>query len=103
MPKPPRYFVSPLPSWSRKIKSLRAQRRLSQAALALRLKCSSMTVSRWERGLLKPTPESLIAMGEIAGPPVGWHFWRMAGISPSAIQRMQGTEGTARNRKPKKH
>ena len=62
-----------------------------------------MTISRWERGLLRPTPENLIALGVLSGPPVGWQFWRLAGISRSAIAGMQRTpnkSGTrARNNK----
>jgi hypothetical protein len=30
----------------------------------------------------------LIAMGKMAGPPSGWYFWKLAGVSPSDAKRM---------------
>jgi DNA-binding XRE family transcriptional regulator len=102
MPKPRRYFISPLPWWSKKIKALRTERKWSQSELAHKLQCSSMTVSRWERGLLQPTPESLIALGVLTGPPAGWQFWRLAGISRSAIAGMQRMPDKSNTRGKKK-
>jgi transcriptional regulator with XRE-family HTH domain len=67
---------------------MRARLGLSQSAFAKKLHCSSMTLSRWERGLIKPPPDCLIAIGKIAGPPLGLRFWRMAGIDPRAVKRM---------------
>jgi transcriptional regulator with XRE-family HTH domain len=102
MPRPLRYVVSPLPGWSKRIRKIRSTLKLSQAALALRLRCSAMTVSRWERGLLRPTSAKLIALGRLAGPPSGRHFWQMAGISPHAIKQMfdrKKVKGRRRRRK----
>jgi len=47
-----------------------------------------MVISRWERGLQKPPADCLITMGKLAGPPAGWYFWKMAGISPTDAKRM---------------
>jgi transcriptional regulator with XRE-family HTH domain len=72
---------------------------LSQSAFAGKLRCSSMTVSRWERGLVKPSADGLIAIGEMAGPPLGLEFWRMAGISAKAVKRMLASNKTKKKRK----
>ena len=42
------------PQWATHISALRQRLNVSQTELGLRLSCSSMTVSRWERGLLEP-------------------------------------------------
>jgi transcriptional regulator with XRE-family HTH domain len=101
MPKPRRYVTSPLPAWSKKIQHLREELQLTQSGFAKKLHCSSMTVSRWERGLVKPTANSLIAMGDLAGPHGGMHFWRIAGISPEAVKRMLGADQKKSPRKPR--
>jgi transcriptional regulator with XRE-family HTH domain len=67
---------------------MRARLGLSQSAFVRKLHCSSMTLSRWERGLIEPPPDCLIAIGKMAGPPLGLRFWRMAGIDPTAVKRM---------------
>ncbi len=48
---------------------------LTQHALAVRLgRGDAMSVSRWERGEHKPSDESLVALAEILGQPVGWFY-----------------------------
>ena len=61
---------------------------LNQIDFAKHLNCSSMVVSRWERGLHKPPADCLIAMGKMAGPPTGWYFWKIAGVDQAAARRM---------------
>lgn len=82
------YICKPLPTWARQIRELRKRLQLSQAEFGKRLRCSSMTISRWERGLQKPPTRSLIAMGKLAGPRVGWFFWNVAGINSRDARAM---------------
>jgi transcriptional regulator with XRE-family HTH domain len=88
MARPLQFVASPLPAYARRIKALRLSLSLNQLQFGKRLKCSSMVISRWERGLQKPPADCLIAMGKIAGPPAGWFFWKMAGIDPADARRM---------------
>lgn len=88
MARPQQFVASPLPPWARQIKALRMKLGLNQSDFGKHLKCSSMVISRWERGLQKPPADCLIAMGKIAGPPAGWFFWKMAGIDQTDAKRM---------------
>jgi DNA-binding XRE family transcriptional regulator len=88
MARPRQFVAAPLPAWARRIRALREKSGLNQLAFGKRLNCSSMVISRWERGLQKPPADCLIGMGKMAGPPEGWFFWKMAGISPSDAKRM---------------
>jgi hypothetical protein len=90
MARPLQFVASPLPRWARQIKALRTDLGLNQLAFGKKLKCSSMVISRWERGLQKPPADCLIAMGKIAGPRSGWFFWKMAGIDRASARRMLG-------------
>src|ERR1700683_4549345 len=88
MARPRQFVAGPLPDWGRGIRGLREKVGLNQLEFDKRLKCSSMVISRWERGLQKPPADCLIAMGKMAGPPSGWYFWKMAGVAPSDAKRM---------------
>jgi transcriptional regulator with XRE-family HTH domain len=88
MARPQQFVASPLPAYARRIKALRQSLGLNQLQFGKRLKCSSMVISRWERGLQKPPADCLIAMGKIAGAPAGWFFWKLAGIDPADAKRM---------------
>ena len=88
MARPLQFVASPLPSWARRIKSLRKSLGLNQLDFGKGLQCSSMVISRWERGLQKPPADCLIAMGKMAGPRAGWFFWKMAGIDQADAKRM---------------
>jgi DNA-binding transcriptional regulator YiaG len=88
MARPRQFVAAPLPGWARRIRALRAGISLNQFDFGKRLKCSSMVISRWERGLQKPPADCLITMGKIAGPPAGWYFWKLAGIDPDDARRM---------------
>jgi len=88
MARPLQFVASPLPSWARRIKALRKSLGLNQLDFGKGLNCSSMVISRWERGLQKPPADCLISMGKMAGPPSGWFFWKMAGIDPADAKRM---------------
>jgi Helix-turn-helix len=88
MARPLQFVASPLPAYARRIKALRLSLGFNQLQFGRRLKCSSMVISRWERGLQKPPADCLIAIGKMAGPPAGWFFWKMAGINPSDAKRM---------------
>lgn len=88
MARPRQFVAAPLPNWARRIRALREAIRLNQFDFGKRLNCSSMVISRWERGLQKPPADCLIAMGKMAGPPAGWYFWKFAGIEPDDAKRM---------------
>jgi transcriptional regulator with XRE-family HTH domain len=81
MARPTQFMASPLPLWARRIKALRAGLRLNQLDFGKKLNCSSMVISRWERGLQKPPADCLIAMGKVAGPPDGWFFGRWQALN----------------------
>jgi hypothetical protein len=104
MARPRQFVASPLPAWARQIRELRKTLELNQIEFSKRLKCSSMVVSRWERGLHKPPADCLIQMGKLAGPPGGWYFWKMAGIDPADARRMLkyvfGTPGSGKKASP---
>ena len=88
MARPRQFVAAPLPAWARRVRALREELGLNQFEFGKHLKCSSMVISRWERGLQKPPADCLITMGKLAGPPAGWYFWKMAGISPADAKRM---------------
>jgi transcriptional regulator with XRE-family HTH domain len=79
-----------LPQWSKDIKSLRSSLNLSQSDFGKSLRFSAMAVSRWERGQQPPPTEGYLAMAKIAGPPFGWRFWSLVGISEDDVERMHG-------------
>lgn len=88
MGKDRQYVSKPLPRWAEHIQELRKRLRLSQAEFGNILNYSSMTVSRWERGLQKPAIECLLKMAKLAGPRSRWPFWRLAGINPRDARTM---------------
>ena len=93
MARPRQFVASPLPAWARRVRELRLSLRLNQFDFGKHLNCSSMVISRWERGLQKPPADCLISMGKMAGPPGGWYFWKMAGIDPADCKRMLENPG----------
>lgn len=44
-----------------------------------------MTVSRWERGLLQPSAEHFIQLGNLGSKNEAWFFWERAGIQPAKM------------------
>jgi hypothetical protein len=46
-----------------------------------------MTVSRWERGLLTPSADYYIALGNLAGKEECWFFWERAGLNSADVVR----------------
>jgi transcriptional regulator with XRE-family HTH domain len=80
------------------ITALRERIGINQAELARRLECSAMTISRWERGLLQPSAEHFIQLGNLGNQREAWFFWELAGIQPAKMVEALG--GTSRTRKP---
>lgn len=74
-----------LPEWAFQITALRERLKINQAELARRLSCSAMTISRWERGLLQPSAEHFIQLGNLGDRTHAWFFWEMAGIQPAKM------------------
>jgi len=86
--------TSELPEWAVQITALRERFGINQAELARRMACSAMTISRWERGLLQPSAEHFIQLGNLGNKTQAWFFWEMAGIQPA---KMAGALSTASN------
>jgi len=74
-----------MPEWAIQITALRESLKINQAELARRLACSAMTISRWERGLLQPSAEHFIQLGNLGDRTQAWFFWEMAGIQPAKM------------------
>jgi phage repressor protein C with HTH and peptisase S24 domain len=74
-----------LPEWALQITRLRERIGINQAELARRLECSAMTISRWERGLLQPSAEYFVQLGNLGNKSEAWFFWEMAGLRPSKM------------------
>jgi phage repressor protein C with HTH and peptisase S24 domain len=86
-----------LPEWAREITSLRERLGINQAELARRMECSAMTISRWERGLLQPSAEHFIQLGNLGDKSESWFFWEMAGVQPAKM--IQALVGSSRKKK----
>lgn len=78
------------PEWVSQITALRERLGINQAELARRLECSAMTISRWERGLLQPSAEHFIQLGNLGNRTDAWFFWEMAGIQPARMVEALG-------------
>lgn len=76
------------PEWSLKIEGLRRARQLSQAEFGRQLGVSAMAVSRWERGVAGPAGATCIRLGNLAGDPLCWFFWKRAGLRLSDVTRV---------------
>jgi SOS-response transcriptional repressor LexA/DNA-binding XRE family transcriptional regulator len=76
------------PEWSLKIEGVRRGRKLSQSDFGIQLGVSAMTVSRWERGAAEPPGGTYIRLGNIAGDPLCWFFWKRAGLRLSDVTRV---------------
>ena len=57
----------PLPEWSRRIKTLRQRRRLTQAALGKVLGVTKKVVADWEQGRQQPSAHRYIQLAKLAG------------------------------------
>ena len=80
------------PEWVDQITALRERLGINQAELARRMECSAMTISRWERGLLQPSAEHFIELGNLGNKSEAWFFWEMAGIQPAKmIEALSGS------------
>ena len=80
-----------LQEWASQITTLRERLKINQAELARRMECSAMTISRWERGLLQPSAEHFIQLGNLGSKNEAWFFWEMAGIQASKMIDALGT------------
>jgi DNA-binding transcriptional regulator YiaG len=59
---------------ARKIRKLRASRKLSQPAFALLCNVSLNTVGRWERAKVTPSPDHLLFLCEEFGRTMNWFY-----------------------------
>lgn len=85
-----------LQEWAAKITALRERLGINQAELARRMECSAMTVSRWERSLLKPSAEHFIQLGNLGNKNEAWFFWEMGGIQASKM--VEALSGSSRGK-----
>ncbi len=83
--------------WAQRITSLRERLGINQAELARKMECSAMTVSRWERSLLRPSAEHFIELGNFGNKKEAWFFWELAGIQPSKMLNSLSNSSKARN------
>src|ERR1700739_3926381 len=83
-----------LPDWGLQITALRERLGINQAELARRMECSAMTISRWERGLLQPSAEHFIQLGNLADKTEAWFFWEMGGVRPAKV--LEALQASAR-------
>jgi DNA-binding XRE family transcriptional regulator len=79
---------SSVPDWSRQVETFRHSLKLSQSELGKRLDVSTMSVSRWERGILRVPAEIYIKLGNMAGDPLCWYFWGRAGLHSEDMMRV---------------
>lgn len=82
-----------LPAWAARITALREHLRINQAELARKLECSAMTVSRWERGLLMPSADFFIRLGNFANKSDCWVFWEYAGLEVAKVSNTFERQG----------
>ena len=73
---------------SRRIEDFRHKLKLSQSELAKRLGTSTMAVSRWERGIQKAPADIYIKLGNLAGDPLCWYFWALAGLRTKDVMQV---------------
>src|ERR1051325_4004580 len=86
-----------LQEWASQITKLRERLKINQAELARRMECSAMTISRWERGLLQPSAEHFIQLGNLGDKTEAWFFWELAGIEPAKM--VQALGGSSRKKR----
>src|ERR1035437_10623296 len=93
------------PEWSLKVEGVRRNHKFSQADFGGQLGVSAMTVSRWERGVAEPSGETYIRLGNIAGDPLCWFFWKRAGVRLSDVTRVlpEARRRFAESRLPEVH
>lgn len=84
----PKSKPSASPKWATVILQLRQDMRLDQTAFGARLRCSAMTISRWERGVQEPPSHAYIELGNLAGDPACWFFWGRAGLRNEDLMRV---------------
>jgi DNA-binding transcriptional regulator YiaG len=74
------------PEWSHRILALRKRLGLKQLDFAARFQVTQAAVSRWENGAKEPSKKNYILMGNIAGEPDCFWFWKKAGLDLSRIR-----------------
>jgi len=79
---------SNVPEWAQQIETFRRSLKLSQSEFGKRLGVATMSVSRWERGILKVPANVYIKLGNLAGDPLCWSFWRHAGLNSEDVMRV---------------
>jgi phage repressor protein C with HTH and peptisase S24 domain len=95
---PKKFKSAELPEWAVQITTLRERLKINQAELARRMACSAMTISRWERGLLQPSAEHFVQLGNLGNTTQAWFFWEMAGIQPAKMAgALKATTGSRKS------
>jgi hypothetical protein len=68
------------PHGAERLKALRQHLKLSRAAFGHQLGVTERDIERWEEGNERPSPNSFVQLGNLAGEPSCWDFWRDAGL-----------------------
>jgi len=74
-----------LPEWAQKIRHMRLTMQLTGAAFAAQINTSKMTISRWERGISKPSALMWLRLAKFAAPPDSGYFYERAGLTQGDI------------------
>jgi len=69
-----------IPEWSRQIETFRRSLKVTRSELAKRLGTATMSVSRWQRGIVEVPANVYIKLGTLAGKQLCWDFWGRAGL-----------------------
>ena len=75
-----------VPEWAKRIGRVRTGLHMNQSQLGQELQYSSMTISRWERGLQEPPAGCYIKLGKLATARDRWFFWERAGLTKADFQ-----------------
>ena len=78
-------MTEPMPEWAQKIRHMRLSMQLTGAAFAAQINTSKMTISRWERGISKPSALMWLRLAKFAGPQDCWYFYERAGLTQGDI------------------
>jgi len=74
------------PEWAQKVTELRKSLGLRQIDFAAKLSVTQAAVSRWETGIKEPSTDNYIKMGNMAGEPLCFWFWKRAGLDLTKIR-----------------
>src|SRR6187431_2083092 len=81
--------------YSRRIRKLRAELRLTQHALAELLHVRPQVVSSWEQGRKEPSASNCQQLANLASPKEAWYFLEQIGITKKLVSDKWPGRGAA--------